>query len=408
MPPSNVHTESFPGEASKDLFSHKYLIKRPAITRHPGCENTSIQLNASKARSNGAQVIEQEAALAHPITSKRRLELFIDLIWVGIIGNLAENFAEGAYDEKSEIPLGHATGNFIILFLIAWRLWKILQDFMSKYATNDLIERVFVFWYLILALMYGNNAPFLFEPEDQDQSDVALAVYLVAKGSLIGLETIYALFISSLRRQVFLRLAVAILLSGPWIAAFFVRYPAKAGLVFTGVILDYFVDIIFNSPWMIGVLHEERSKVEGTDHWIERLRDFFAIILGEGVLNLIRGSPLGHGLNYYFGSGLVGLGIYYYLSVLHFSGDLSRTSVHATKRSWWRRSIWHLQVLPLYPIILLAVCSLALSSEISLTRTSWCTQCLRGNVSHDPYFRRQHNVHSGASRHQCHQPEKRK
>lgn len=129
--------------------------------------------------------------------------------------------------------------------MIAWRMWKFLHDFMSKYATNDFIERSFIFWYLILAVLYGNNAPFLFAPRDQDQSNSAIAVYLIAKGSLVGLESIYAIFIPALRRHVLLRLAVALPLSGPWVGAFFVGYPTKAGLIFLGVVLQFLIDDVF-------------------------------------------------------------------------------------------------------------------------------------------------------------------
>lgn len=78
-------------EPEKNLFSNKYLIKRPVIIEYPTPQETAIELNSSHAGNNSYQPAADRHAITNPITNKRRLELFIDLIWVGIIGNLAEN-----------------------------------------------------------------------------------------------------------------------------------------------------------------------------------------------------------------------------------------------------------------------------------------------------------------------------
>lgn len=63
---------------------------------------------------------------------------------MGIIGNLADSFSEEAFSEELDTSVGRAVGNFILVFVTAWRLWKFLQIFMSKYHTNDLVERLFI------------------------------------------------------------------------------------------------------------------------------------------------------------------------------------------------------------------------------------------------------------------------
>ncbi|CAF9914625.1 MAG: hypothetical protein ALECFALPRED_009655 [Alectoria fallacina] len=82
-----------------------------------------------------------------------RFGLFIDLIWAGIISNLAQHFSDQAFGSDSTFGISEDVFEFIILFLIAWRIWKDLQESMSEYRTNDLMEPLFVVWILILAML---------------------------------------------------------------------------------------------------------------------------------------------------------------------------------------------------------------------------------------------------------------
>lgn len=70
------------------------------------------------------------------------------------------------------------------------------------------------------------------------------------------------------------------------------------------------------------------------------IQDFFIIILGEGVLSLIKDSPLGRGITSQAGAGVLALMAYYVLSGFYFNGDQSRRYVHAVRRTWWRKFLW--------------------------------------------------------------------
>ncbi|KAG8525239.1 uncharacterized protein KY384_008883 [Bacidia gigantensis] len=304
MPPfgHSVRAQTFLGDAQQEKVSKIYLVKRPR-------------------------------------PEKRRFELFIDLLWAGIVGNIAFNFASEAYDEDSEVTVGRALLNSIVLVLIAWRLWKFLQDFMSKYATNDLIERAFVFWYLILGLLFGNNAPYLFAPRPE-QDNICIVIYLIAKASLLGLEIVYAFFIPALRRSTIIRGVFVGPLSALWLAALFVSYPGKIGLCFAAVSAEFVYTTVLSTPWGIRFLKEDDMVPHDLDHWVERIRDFFIIILGEGVLSFVRESPAERGLNQKAGTAVTALAIYYALLNIYFNGDQSRHYVHAVKRTWWRNNLW--------------------------------------------------------------------
>ena len=333
---------TFLEDAETVEFSHKHLIRRPAV-REIQSESSSIQPQASHVTTQSSNLQGEVALnpLSNPWAEKRRFELFIDLTWVGIIGNIADNFAEEAFSPDSDTSSGRAVANSIVLFLIAWRLWKYLQEFMTKYATNDLIERLFVLWVLILAMLYGNNAPYLLVTTDA-QDNIAIIIFLLARGSILALESVYAIFLPTIRRSVLLRMGAVIPVWGLWIGAIFVQYPTKAGLVAISITLEVATGSLMSLPALERLLGlgREREKADDLDHWVERIRDFFIIILGEGVLNLIRGGPLGRGLNNHTWVGVLALGLYSMLSGLYFNGDQSRNYVHAVKRTWWRGELW--------------------------------------------------------------------
>ena len=268
-----------------------------------------------------------------------RFELFIDLIWVGIISNLAEHFSDQVFQSDSAFSIKDAVFEFIILFLIAWRIWKDLQEFMGRYHTNDLVERIFVIWILILATLYGNNAPYLLDA--REQSNVTVVIFLVILASFIVVESAYSVFLPSLRRELALRVAAAGLTMSFWIPAIFVHYPVRAGLIFTAIVMEYLTAAFIATPLAERILKQQHLKNLDMDHWVERVQDFYIIILGEGVLSLIKGSPLGNGITDQAGAGILALVAYYVLSAFYFNGDQSRRYVHAVRRTWWRKALWH-------------------------------------------------------------------
>ena len=268
-----------------------------------------------------------------------RFELFIDLIWVGIVGNIADHFSEQAYGPESVNSTGRAIFEFIVLFLLAWRFWMYLQQFMSKYHTHDVLESVWIIWALILAMMYGNNAPYLFD--NDVRYSLAISLYLVFKASLLVIEAYYSLHLPHLRKRVILQTALSMPLLGLWLPAYWFYYPTKAALIFCAVTLEYWAAAVLDVPWAQRFLQDDRKEIINWDHWIERLQDFYIIILGDGVLLLVKGSPLGSGITAEAGAGVSALWVYYVLSCLFFNGDLSRRYVHAVRRTWWRGILWH-------------------------------------------------------------------
>ena len=228
---------------------------------------------------------------------------------------------------------------------MAWRFWKYLQDFMAKYATNDLVERAFVVWALILAMLWGNNATFLFDSETQ--SNLAIGIYLIWRGSVLLCEAYYAFFIRQIRNRIIIQTLMIIPVLPLWIVAEFHGIEVKAGLAFAAVSVEAMAQTLISSPFIVKrFLHaDDRGESFNADHWVERISDFYIIILGEGVLSLIRGSPLEEGITLQANGGVLALIAYYVLCGFYFNGDQSKRHIHAVKRAtWWTKSLWLLYV----------------------------------------------------------------
>ncbi|KAL8685500.1 MAG: hypothetical protein Q9218_007723 [Villophora microphyllina] len=330
-----VRSETTLEAAEENPFAHKYLLKRP---------KTHEQTPAASRILSPAEDTAEKNRVGDLAVERRRFELFIDLIWVGIIGNIAENFSDEAFGSENEVKgenVGLAIWHFIILFLMAWRFWRYLQEFMSKYATNDLLERTFIIWALVLAMLFGNNAPYLFDP--RGQSNYAINIYLVWRGSVFLIELYYALFIHHIRRRLMVQGLFIFPVLPLWLIADYCTIDIKAGLAFAAINLEFYAQILIDTPLASRFLHDQDPGDRlDSDHWTDRIRDFYIIVLGEGVLSLIRGSPLGEGISLRTSSGVLALITYYVLGSFYFNGDQSRRYIHAVRRTYWRKNLWQL------------------------------------------------------------------
>lgn len=112
-------------------------------------------------------------------------------------------------------------------------------------------------------------------------------------------------------------------LTALWVGMVFVPKGKQIFILIAVNVLKFILDWAASAPFLAHFLREERIKAIDPDHWIERIREFFTIILGEGMLNLIYGSPLGCGLNQTSDNGISVLIVHYALIGFYYIGDQS-------------------------------------------------------------------------------------
>jgi low temperature requirement protein LtrA len=271
-----------------------------------------------------------------------RLDLFIDLIWVGIIGNLSATYSEQAFGD-SGVSIGLSFLEFILLFLPIWRVWDNLRDYCINFYTDDIIQRTFLLWILVLAVSYGINAPYAFvKGTDKSSLTILIGIYLVARASFLAGELLQCIFLPFLRRQFFFKFAATSIAAAFWISSIWAGYPAKIGLLVIANFVEHPINIWLYSPMAHQILTPGYKRNVHIVHFTELYEGFFIIILGEGVFRLIEGSPTGAGINGKSAAIVAALLMYYLLHWLYFNGDRTKEFVHALRRTWWKPVLWQM------------------------------------------------------------------
>lgn len=275
-----------------------------------------------------------------------RLDLFIDLLWVGIISNISEHFFEQSF--SGGVESGRALIEFFLLFLPAWGIWSELQMFLSSYYMDDFAQRLIVMWILILGLFWGNNAPYILGTNET--VSWFISVYIIATLSLRLVELLYSIWLPWLRRIWLWRAILTLPVTGFWLAAIFTKHDIQLGMIFATIAFERAWIFLEASP--IGDRlwggNNHIRKYHDYKHTIKRFESFFIITLGEGVFLLVRGSPLGSGFNQHASRGVWALMIYYLVHWTYFYGDHTRTLVHPVYRRWYLRVAWTFLHIPLF------------------------------------------------------------
>lgn len=239
----------------------------------------------------------------------------------------------------------------MLVFLPSWRIWNAMREFLNNYYMEDMIQRMFTFWILVLSVFYGNQLAYL--PEDIDSVKVwCISTYLIILGSFLLIEEGYSIFIPWLRKLVLVQVLIRIPGVGLWIAGIYLNGPRAIGPIVAAILWEYACPMLLDSPLADRLTPGDYKKALDVTHFSTRMANFFIIVLGEGVLQLIKDGPLGRGLNGTTGTMTWVLLIYFNFSFLYFFRDGSRTYLPAVRRKGWKFLIfiaWHI---PLFASLL--------------------------------------------------------
>lgn len=79
-----------------------------------------------------------------------RFELFFDLLFVGIVHQLA--------DSAADEPTGIGFVKYVLTFAPAFSIWGDVRDLANQFANDDVTQRAYILWTMILLVGYSNNA----------------------------------------------------------------------------------------------------------------------------------------------------------------------------------------------------------------------------------------------------------
>ena len=260
------------------------------------------------------------------------MELFFDLIFVGVIGQLGHTAAHHLD--------GHGIWEYFIKFAMVWRAWSLQVSINNRFLTNDLYSKIYLLIIAAVAIGMSLNIG------EAGISSVFIGFYL-----LNDAVTVFCQFVISLTRRNFLRdLSCAnfshLLMSLPAIASFAYDGDTRNTLLTISIILHIYVALPFNL-----ILHRIAKPKHRTalniEHWSERYGGFTIIVLCESVLAILYSEMTTDG----YGSSVLGMIVAASIQWIYFDVDSAKQYLHAVRRSYKTGILWYCLHLPFHASI---------------------------------------------------------
>ncbi|CAI2180747.1 894_t:CDS:10 [Funneliformis geosporum] len=161
-------------------------------------------------------------------------ELFWDLIFVAVIGNLGHVLVEDVTLVNIE--------RFILTFYPIWRVWIDMTHYLNMYSSDDLLEKFIVFFEMVLVITMGTHASDIFD----ETAYIYLISFVIARMTFMLLNLLHATWIP-LFRIPFINTSWGIFIPCMlWIVAIFV--PRNR------VMAVMWIALVFENLWTGGIL----------------------------------------------------------------------------------------------------------------------------------------------------------
>ncbi|KAK0639726.1 hypothetical protein B0T16DRAFT_450341 [Cercophora newfieldiana] len=334
-------------------------------------------------------------------TEVMSFELFFDLLYVGIIA------ING--DHALEDPTGLELLRFVVTFLMSWKIWADVQQIISWFETNDILQRVQILFLIACLLGLTTNMLQTFHGE-QDSFTQLVTFYLAAR--LFG--AIYCVMVAfwvPLVKGMMISVAINVVVSaGLWIGSTYfppntgshaslehrateatepaaaeeahggglvAQNPSRLALVFIALGIDLFGSMIPVFIFRYGRSHVtplakrfnrffEFFPAINIEHKVERTNMFITLVLGYSVVAMIFQNTGAFVLNAFLGKAFLGLTQAFIFNWLYFEVDGSNIRTHAIRWRVETAFLWqnaHLVFTLSYILAAAAMCKLVVLTD---------------------------------------------
>lgn len=273
------------------------------------------------------------------------VELFLDLLYVGIVANLATTATEHA---SAALLL-----QYCLLFMGAFAVWADLREYTNHYFNDDLSQRLYMLVVICWLIVYANNAGTVLE----SHADTAMVVvpYMACRMQLVAIMFFYSFWIPEHRAQMRLYVVGQCIVTPIWTAVIFIPTRAKVGVSIALFVVQEVVMVGAHTR----LVRERITKsayalAVNIEHEVERHSAFYVIAIGEFLFKVVSNSPAGDGIHNTLWRTLMVAIIAYILMTLYFNGDGSVSGTHPLRRAAWSGTIWLYGHIPLTAGMILA------------------------------------------------------
>lgn len=286
-----------------------------------------------------------------------KLELFLDLVYVGI----ASTLASAAIEE----PTSASFLKFVILFIPAITIWSDLKDFMNYYYNDDLLQKIYVCWTELLLIIYDNNCEFA------DESFTALktsvVAYFLSRFTLALILLFYSIFIKQHRIQMRLYALSLSITSSCWFFILLINNN-KGKCIFAGLmyIIEHTFFLLNVNPWLNSKLGLKYTSALNIEHEDARYKGFFIISVGQFLTTTVLKNPLSIGWNpkLHKGFSLLFDAFVFYGLYSHKNGCIY--AVHALRRNALTAALYiYLHIVLIASMLLSGNAGITLASKIT-------------------------------------------
>ncbi|MCJ1460606.1 hypothetical protein MMC28_010988 [Mycoblastus sanguinarius] len=298
-------------------------------------------------------------------------ELFVDLLYVGIIAVIGDNAAGD--------PTGFGLLRFAVTFILGWKMWSDLTLAISWFETDDIFQRIAVLFVMICLFGFTLNIVQAFETTWIQ----LIAFYLAHRLFNAGHYLWIAYLIPMVRGYMFVNAILVIIPAAIWIASIQVEYPDRLALIWTAIFVDLFCVLVFIyiKRWAEKKHPEFAAKHEkwfdflpaiNIEHKTERTNAFVTLVFGYSVVALLFQNKAPYGINAFFGKAVLGLIQAFSFNWLYFEIDSWNLHTHAIRRHIISSMVWITAHLPFIMAYVLA--------GASLSKLVLATDCRDANV----------------------------
>jgi low temperature requirement protein LtrA len=266
-------------------------------------------------------------------------ELFADLLYVGIIGIIG--------DTAVEEPTGHAFVQFLVTFIIGWKMWGDLTCWMNWFEIDDIVQRVSVLFYVVCLFGYAVNLS-----SSSDTTYASMIGFYLAARLFAGTYYIYtAICLPNVRGTMIGYAIIVAIASALWIGSIHVPYPDRLGLIFPAICIDQFAPMIM--IWLVrtnktgeGGIREKLAKhfdfypAMNIEHRVERTNAFVTLVFGYSVLTILFQTHSSIPVNAFYGKAVLGLIQAFAFNWIYFEVDADRLHLHAIRRHYISALVW--------------------------------------------------------------------
>ena len=272
-------------------------------------------------------------------------ELFLDLIYVGIIAISGDSAAEHAN--------GETLLRFAITFIMSWKIWTDLTQLINWFDQDDLIRRIFVLFTLACLVGFTTNIT----EYDHYTYTPLVAFYLASRLAFAAYYVWTAWLIPMIKWPLVLNAAIIVIPSAIWIASIHVEGWNRQIPIWIALGLD-----VFGTPALVMLRFLGRLGTFGKDcvekifafwpgqnieHRIDRTGAFVTLVFGYSVVSLLYQSASHIGANAFLGKAILGLMQAFALNTLYFEIDSYNLHIHAIRRHVASALTWFTLHLPL-------------------------------------------------------------